>query len=150
MIALADIVFPELLFEGRLLAWWVILIGLAIELPFVRLITGFTLKRCVIADLAMNAVSTVAGLLLIPILGLGWELGGSQVLGERRFDLAHWTGTFLLAVIVNTAIEFAVLRRGFKQQLGIRAFFWLGLANSLSVGLALWSFVHDPPAFHRI
>jgi hypothetical protein len=121
VVTLADIVFPELLFEGRLLAWWIILIGLAVELPFVRLLTGFALKRCVVADLTMNAVSTAAGLLLIPILGLGWELGGSQVLGESRFDFAHWTGTFLLAVIVNSAIE-----------------------------LALWSFVHDPPQFHRI
>jgi hypothetical protein len=31
----------------------------------------------------------------------------------------------------------------------IRAFFWLGVANSLSVGLALWSLFHDPPRLYH-
>jgi hypothetical protein len=79
-----DIVFPELLFEGRLLAWWIILVGLALELPFVRLVTGFNIKRYITADLAMNAASTLLGIFLIPLLGLGWELGGSKVLGGRQ------------------------------------------------------------------
>ena len=82
MITLTDIVFPEPPFEGRLLASWIIFVGLAVELQFVRLLTGFTLKRWVVADLAVNAVSTAAGLLLIPILGLGW--------GARRLS-SSWT-----------------------------------------------------------
>jgi hypothetical protein len=149
MTIVGDIVFPELLFEGRLLAWWIILIGLALELPFVRLITGLPLKKCVLADLAMNAVSTAVGVVLIPVLGLGWELGGPRVLGDHRFDLLHWSGSFLLAVVVNSVIELTVLVLGFKQQFNLRSFLWLFLANSLSVGLALWSLFHDPPRLYH-
>jgi hypothetical protein len=146
---LADIAFPELLLSTRLLAWWIVLIGLAIELPFVRLITGFPIKRCILADLAMNAASTLLGFFLISILGFGWELGGSQALGQQRFKAMHWGGTFLLAVIVNSIIELAVLRFGFNQKFTWRGFFWLSVANSLSVALALWSLFHDSPKLYR-
>jgi hypothetical protein len=142
---LGDITFPELLFEGRLLAWWVILLGLAVELPFVRLLAGFDLKRCILADLAMNAASTLLGILLIPILGLGWEIGAYRLLGKGSFDLVHWAGTFLLAVTVNSAIELSVLRFDFKQKLGIRGFWWLCVANCLSVAPALWTLFYFPP-----
>ncbi|HEX4639033.1 MAG TPA: hypothetical protein VH170_06065 [Chthoniobacterales bacterium] len=146
---LADIAFPELLLAGRLLAWWIVIVGLAIELPFVRLITGSPIRRCVLADLAMNAVSALVGFVLISILGLGWELGGSQALGQQRFETVHWGGTFLLTVIVNSIIELSVLRFGFNQKFTWRGFLWLSVANSLSVALALWSLFHDPPKLYN-
>jgi hypothetical protein len=59
---IADIVFPEVMFERRLLAWWVIAFGLLVQLPFVRLLTGFGLKKCITADLVMNVLSTLPGL----------------------------------------------------------------------------------------
>jgi hypothetical protein len=141
----ADIVWSGLLFEGRPAAWWVIIGGLLVELPFVRLVTGFSLKRCVLADLAMNAVSTVVGLLILPILGFGWMLAASSVVQGTSFDLVHWAGVFVLAVVANAAIELGVLRSAFKQQFGMRGFGWLCLANSLSVGLSLWAFFRYSP-----
>jgi hypothetical protein len=149
LVTLDDIAFPELLLAGRLLAWWIVVIGLAVEFPFVRLITGFPIKRCVLADLAMNAASTLIGFFFISILGLGWELGGLDALGERRFAALHWGGTFLLAVIVNSVIELGVLRFGFNQKFSWRGFLWLSVANSLSVALALWSLFHDPPRLYN-
>jgi hypothetical protein len=145
---LADITFPELLFAARLLAWWVILIGLTIELPFVRLITGFPLKRCIVADLAMNTASTLLGFVLISLLGIGWELKGYETWGSR-FETIHWAGTFLLAVVVNAVIEMTVLCLGFKQKFTLRSFLWLCVANSLSVAIALWSLFHDPPRLYN-
>src|SRR5438552_19060380 len=124
----ADIVFPELLLAGRLLAWWVILVGLAVELPIVRLLTGFNLKRCIIADLAMNTISALVGVVLIPVLGLGWELGGSRLFGEIGFNSVHWPVTFAFCVVINSVIEQSVLRFRFKSKLGIRGFWWLCVA----------------------
>jgi hypothetical protein len=143
----ADIVWPALLFEGRYLAWWIILVGLVVEFPFVRLLTGFALKKCILADLAMNAASTVVGLFVIPLLGLPWFFLASRLraLSDRTFDLLTWTATFLVAVGVNSGIELSVLRRGFAQKLGVRAYFWLCIANAFSVGFALWSLFRSPP-----
>src|SRR3954451_22715025 len=70
---LADVVWPALLLEGRLLAWWVIAIGLLIEWPFVRFLTDFPWRKSFIVDAAMNAASTVLGIILLPVAGIAWE-----------------------------------------------------------------------------
>jgi hypothetical protein len=31
----------------------------------------------------------IAGFILIPVLGFGWELGGSRLFGQGGFDLVH-------------------------------------------------------------
>jgi hypothetical protein len=141
----ADIVWSGLLFEGRAPAWWVIIIGLLLELPFVRLVTRFPLKRCILADLAMNAVSTAIGLFLLPILGFSWMLVVSSVLHGASFDLVHWAGVFVLVVVANASIELGTLRFGFRQEFSVRGFRWLCAANSLSVALSLWAFFRYPP-----
>jgi len=148
-IVVANVVWPALFLEMRLLSWWIILIGLAVELPFVRLLTGFDWQRAAIADLAMNAASTIIGILLIPIFGLAWEYAADFTLYRYwkvgTFNPVAWVATLVLAVTLNAIIEQSVLRWGFRQRLGARGFAWLSVANGLSVGLALWSVFQNPP-----
>jgi hypothetical protein len=99
---LADVVWPALFLEMRLLAWWVILIGLLIEWPFVRVLTQFPWKKAFIADAAMNAASTILGIFLLPIVGLFVLEPIGEATFYRRFNVGTfnpvtWTATFLVA-----------------------------------------------------
>ena len=42
MFILADLVWPSLVLEGRLFAWWIVAAGLVIEFFFVRWLTRAT------------------------------------------------------------------------------------------------------------
>lgn len=145
---LADFVWAALVLEGRLLAIPIILIGLVIEYFFVQKLTSFSVKRSVIADVTMNAVSLLLGILLIPLAGLAWEFTAGSLLYEQfnigSFSYLAWTATFILAVLINTLIEYFVLRKIFKLEKIKSVFRWLFLANALSVGITFASFWFFP------
>jgi hypothetical protein len=82
--------------------------------------------------------------------GLVWEfflgLLIYKLFNIGTFNPGTWVATLFMAVVINTFIERAALRRFFKQPVaGRRAFWLLFLANFLSVGLAFASlFVFMP------
>lgn len=139
----ADMVWPALYLESRLVTWWAIILGLAVEYLFVRQFFGFTVKTAVFADICMNLASTVLGILLIPIAGVAWELFPGIVLYKvfniGTFNPGTWVMTFLLAVAINAALESLVIRWGFKTKVGKREFWALFSANAISVGVAFGS-----------
>ncbi len=140
-VAHADVVWPALFLEGSLLKWWVIGIGLVLELPLFKLATRTSWKRSALLMVGANAVSTVVGIVLIPAAGLGWEFFPGQYInswmGNGTFSVVGWVATFALAVAVNTLIEGLVLK-GSKVSLS-RSAPWLAIANGASVGLAFVS-----------
>lgn len=69
----ADVVWPALYLISRMVTWWSIVLGLVVEYLFVRQLTHFDIKKSILVDLAMNAVSCLAGVILIPLAGVGWE-----------------------------------------------------------------------------
>ena len=144
----ADFVWAALVLEGRLFAIPVILAGLVIEYFFVRKLTGFNIKRSIVADVTMNAVSLLLGIALIPLAGLAWEFSAGSLLYEQfkigSFGYVAWTATITLSVLINAVIENFVLRRIFKLEKTKAAFRWLCLANTLSVGIAFASFWFFP------
>ena len=86
----ADVVWPALFLEKRLLSIWVISIGLVVEW-LVLWLGGFGLswKRAVVVDLVMNAASTIVGIVLILLAGLAWELFAHVLLyGDWLLDPA--------------------------------------------------------------
>ena len=146
----ADLVWPALLLEGRMLTWWAILAGLFIEYFFVRRITDLSFSRTALADICMNAASALLGVILIPIAGLIWELFPGIVLYKifdtGTFNPGTWLATVLMAAALNTYIERFALRRFFKQPVaGKRAFWLLYLANTISISLAVASLFYWPP-----
>lgn len=140
----ADIVWPAMYLESRLLTWWVVLLGLAIE--FLVLWKGFSLslRKALAVDLVANAISSLCGIALIPIAGIVWEIFPGLVLfkglGIGTFNPFTWAATFLMAVFINAAIEWLVVKRIFKLHVGKRGFWVLVGANALSVGVAFVSF----------
>ena len=144
---LANLVWAALFLEGQLLTVPVVAAGLVIEYFFVRRLTGFSLKRSALTDAVMNAASLLLGIVLIPFAGLVWEFTLGLLIYELfdlgSFSYVSWTATFVLAVLVNAAVENFVLRRFFKLEKTRAAFGWLCLANALSVGVAfvgMWFF----------
>ncbi len=145
-----DVVWPSLVLEQRILSIIPITVGLAAEWVVLRF-GGFGLswKKAAIVDVVMNAVSTVAGIVVIPALGFVWEFFPGSVLYKLfnvgTFNLGTWAATFVMAVLATTAIEAAVVRWGFKIPLGRRGFWILCFANCVSVALAYVSLWLHPP-----
>jgi hypothetical protein len=146
---LADLVWPALFLEARILSWWAIGLGLLVELFFLRWLTGFSWAKSLVADIAMNAASSLLGILLIPLAGIAWEFFPGillyKLLNIGTFNPATWVATFLFAVFINSAVETLVLRYAYKQGPFKRFFWWLALANAISVGLAFASVFRYPP-----
>ena len=152
--AYADMVWPALYLEQRMVSWWAIAVGLIIEYLFVRKLTGFGMIKSIWANLIMNFASTLLGLTLIPITGVIWELiaeksGLYSLLRVHTFNPVTWAVTLLIAVLINTVIETFVLVKIFKSKIGWQGFWWLALANSMSVGLAFLSLWFIPPWPHH-
>jgi hypothetical protein len=144
-IACANMVWPALYLETRLFSWWAISVGLVVEYFFVRKLFGLAPKRAAIADLSANAVSAVAGIVLIPVGGIVWEFfPGSLymwVFGWGTFNPITWAGTFFLACVINALLEGLVYKHAFKVNFLFKSkkFWWLVLANVFSVGVAIAS-----------
>jgi len=140
----ADVVWPALLLEQRLLSVIPITAGLIVEWlalwfgPF-----GFSWKKAAVVDVVMNAVSAAIGAVLIPALGLLWELLPGQVIHKvfhvGTFNPGTWTATIAIAVFVTTAIEGGVVRWVFKVALIGRRLWVLAAANCVSIGIAFVS-----------
>jgi hypothetical protein len=148
-IMIADMVWPALILEQRLVSAIPIIVGLVIEWLALRF-GGFGLawKKAAIVDVAMNAVSTVAGIPLIPLLGLAWELVPGQLLYKFNigtFNPFTWLATLVLATAATAAIEAAVVAWGFKVDMTKKRFGVLFLANGASVGIAFASLFLHPP-----
>jgi len=140
----ADMVWPAVVLEKHLLGVIPIMAGLVIEWLALWL-GGFDLswKKAAVVDIVMNAVSTMGGMVLIPMLGLLWEVLPGVVLykvfGVGTFNQGNWAATFAMAVFATTAIEATVVNWGFKIQLDRRRFWILCGANGLSVAVAFAS-----------
>jgi len=145
----ADLVWPALFLEQRLFSWWAIGLGLVIELFFVRWLTTLSWRMSVVADLSMNTASALLGMFLIPLAGIAWEFFPGSILYKvfhtGTFNPGTWTATFLFAVFINGMLEWSVLRFVFRQKIGKGVFWWLCVANSLSVALAFGSLFVRPP-----
>ena len=146
---LADVIWPALLLEGRILTWWAIITGLVVEYLFVRRITNLPIARALLADIVMNAVSTLLGMLAIPFACIVWEFFPGiflyKIFNIGTFNPGTWTATIIIAAGINALIEGFVLRRFFKQPITKSGFWLLFAANAISVGLAFGSLLYLPP-----
>ena len=60
------------------------------------------------------------------------------------FNPVTWGATFILACLINTAIEALVYKNGFEFPFNRRAFFWIFIANAVSVGVAFVTLFISP------
>lgn len=149
---LADIVWPALVLEKRMLGVLPITVGLIVEWLALWLCGfGLTWKKAAVVDVVMNTVSSLIGVFLIPVLGMVWELGPVQLINRfaevGTFSQFNWIATFVIALLATTAVEATVVRWGFWIALGMRRLGVLLGANFLSVGFAFASVILSRPSF---
>jgi hypothetical protein len=149
MYTLANMIWPAMILAQHILTWWVILLGLIIELAFVRAFTPLSWSRSLGANLAMNAASCVLGAVLIPFAGILWEFLPGIIINvwKGTFNPITWAGTFALAVLINAWIEHHVLCRYFAVPRSRKLFWTLVAANTITVGFAASSLMLNPPGF---
>ena len=136
----ADIIWPSLYIMKGMLSIKVILLGLIIELFFVKIFTKVNwLKACIIS-LLMNLISSIIGIILIPLSGLFTEFvfdfvfNAYNKFGIGTFHWSHWLVSYLLIILLNTIIEGLFIKINLKLELR-KIFWWLIIANALSVFL---------------
>ncbi|MBQ4836842.1 hypothetical protein [Pseudoalteromonas luteoviolacea] len=148
--AYANMVWPALYLETRLFSWWAITIGLIVEYFFVQRLFDIPPVQAVLATIGANFVSAVAGILLIPLSGIAWEIFPGlvfyKVLGMGTFNPITWAATFVLACIVNVLLEGIVYKKGVKLPFLFKSkmFLWFFIANTASVGVAFASLFINP------
>ena len=142
----ADVVWPSLYISKGMLSIKVILLGLFIELFFVKYFTKVSWKKASIVTFLMNLITTVLGMIFIPISGLGSEFVFDFVFhaydkfGIGTFHWSHWLTAYLLVIFINTFIEGLFIKLTLKVKL-TKIFWWLLIANSISVFLCFLFYV---------
>ena len=150
VVAYANVVWPALYLETRLFSWWAIGVGLIIEFFLIKWLFNLSVKRAMIADVSANTLSSIAGIILIPLSGIAWEIFPASLINWLfswgTFNPVTWVVTFVLGCLVNAFLEGAVYKKWFAPEFRFKskAFIWLLIANSFSVSAAYISFWVNP------
>ena len=142
----ADVVWPSLYIAKGMLSIKVILLGLIIELIFVKYFTKINWKKASIVTFLMNLITTILGMIFIPLSGLGSEFVFDFVFhaydkfGIGTFHWSHWLAAYLLVILINTLIEGLFIKLSLKIKL-LKTFWWLLIANSISVFICFLFYV---------
>lgn len=138
--ACADVVWPSLYITKRMLSLKIIILGLIIEILFVKYFGKINWKKAAITAVVMNLITALLGVVLIPVSGLGAEFVFDFVFhaydkfGIGTFHWSHWLVSYLLVILLNTFIEGLYIKWALKQGLK-QTFWWLFIANGISVFL---------------
>jgi len=145
----ADVVWPALFLEERLLSLPAIIVGLIVEVVVLKLLFALRWRLAGWYALAVNTISAAIGLVLLPIAGLAWEVGpgqlANQLTGMGTFNPVTWAATMVLAVAISTGIEGLCLIEFFKLRFNWSRWLLWGAANMVSVGIAIYSVATVPP-----
>ena len=134
----ADIIWPSLYIAKGMLSIKIILLGLVIETLFVKYFIGLNWKKACLISFSMNLITTAAGMILIPISGLGAELvfdfifNAYNKFGIGTFHWSHWLVSYFLVILLNTLIEGLFIKMSLKMNFK-KVFWWLFAANAISV-----------------
>lgn len=122
-----DMIMPSFDFLEAMLTWHIILIGLAVEIVFVKCFLKETLLKSVLIAFLMNVVSTVLGIVAIPLSGLIGEL---LLFMFPTYHISHWILSFLFAAVLNATFEALTAKLIFKYKFK-ELFSWLCLTNAI-------------------
>lgn len=108
-------------------------------------------KRAIAGSLVVNLVSTIAGIVLIPLAGILWEIFPGLffyfVLNIGTFNPVTWAATFFLTLGITTGIEVVCLKWWFHIPYDRRTWTCWTLINAVTVGMAFASLPEMTGAF---
>ncbi len=147
-LAHANVIWPALFVAPRVFSVPAVIAGLTVELLVFRALFSQSWIKAIGAVAAANAVSAIAGLFLIPILGFVWELFATILINPifnwGTFNPISWFASYLIAMLSTAAIEAAFFRLALRLQMTRRQFGWWFLANGASVAVAFASLAFEP------
>ncbi len=127
----ANMVWPSLYIAEGMRSWYVISVGLVFEIIFVKGFLKQTYLKSVLIAFVMNLVSTVLGVVAIPLSGFIGEILMIPF-DTGTFHPSHWLMSYVFAVLSNVLIEGLTVKFIFKHKFRIM-FLWLCVANAISV-----------------
>ena len=142
----ADLIWPSLYIAKGMLSIKVILLGLIIELFFVKHFTKVNWQKALTVTFLMNLITTILGIIFIPLSGLGSEFVFDFVFhaydkfGIGTFHWSHWLIAYLLVIFMNTFIESLFIKLTLKIKTA-KTFLWLLIANAMSVFICFLFYV---------
>lgn len=132
----ANMIWPSLYIAEGMRSWHVILIGLLIEIIFVKFFLKESYLKSVLIAFIMNLASTVLGVVVIPLSGFIGEVLMIPF-GTGTFHPTHWLMSYVFAILSNVLIEGLTIKiisnkiiskKEFKKM-----FWWLCVANAISI-----------------
>jgi hypothetical protein len=144
--ASADLIWPSLYIAKGMLSIKVILLGLIIELFFVKHFTKINWQKALTVTFLMNLITTILGMIFIPLSGLGSEFVFDFVFhaydkfGIGTFHWSHWLAAYLLVIFINTVTEGLFIKLTLKIKI-LKTFWWLLIANAMSVFICFLFYV---------
>ena len=129
--ASANMVWPSLYIAEGMRSWYVILIGLIVEIIFVKYFLKQSCFKSLLIAFVMNLTSTILGVVAIPLSGFIGEILMIPF-GTGTFHPAHWLMSYVFAVFSNVLIEGITVKIIFKHSFK-KMLWWLFVANAISV-----------------
>lgn len=143
MLLLFNVVWPALYISARSLSWWMIAIGLIVEIVLLWKLFGFGVKKSVLVAVVMNFVSTIFGAAELPRLGLLAEITIADPLGFSTFHPVMWFLNFLFLLLINTVLEGVVVLISKRKRQYLAYIYKVLLTNCISlimvyISLIVW------------
>lgn len=127
----ANMVWPSLYIAEGMRSWYVILIGIIIEIMFVKYFLKELYFKSILITFVMNLVSTILGVVAIPLSGIICEFLMIPF-GTGTFHPTHWIMSYIFAIVSNVFVEGLTIKFIFKYRFR-KIFWWLCIANAISV-----------------
>jgi len=131
----ANAFWPPVLYFYAPTIWWVVPIGLALELSILSILTRRSISRSAVLVVIANLASSAMGFLVFyPVVfwdsGIDWLVNNLPKLPAAIAIL--YLGLFLLVLLLNTLVEWAIIARLTRNENLPRLFPAVLLANLAS------------------
>ncbi len=140
-VVMADVIWPSIYIVEGMESIIVIASGFVMEVLCVKFFAKQKWIKSILISAVMNAISTIVGIILIPMSGILVEFI-LLPFDSGTFAISHWIFDYLMVVLCNVLIEGLVVNYIFNIKFK-KAFWWLFCANLLSVIICVFSLIYN-------
>ena len=137
---IANVVWPALYAEEKVSSIPIIALSLVIEFFFFRRLFGLNVKKAALYTVAANIASGLIGLLGRPLSGLLYEITIGMIImwifDWGTFNPVTWISVPIFGGALNALIELLTIRLIWKAKITKRNFYWIWLANIVTISIA--------------
>jgi len=145
---IANVVWPALYAEDKVSSIPIIALSLVIEYFFFRRLFNLNAKQACFYTLAANLASGLVGLFGRPLSGLLYEVTIGMlvmwIFDWGTFNPVTWISVPIFGGALNALLELLTIRIIWKHKLSKKNFYWMWLANIITIGLATAWVVSSP------